>query len=72
MENAKEELSPIQGLFRGKTPREFIVLTVILLYAFAVTYPLIIHLFDRLPGWPGDNLYFQWELWWFKQGDPRP
>ena len=51
----------------GKASREFIVLTVLLLYAITATYPLIVHLFDRLPGWPGDNLYFQWELWWFKR-----
>jgi hypothetical protein len=67
MENSKEESAPLQGLFQGKASREFIVLTVLLLYAIAATYPLIVHLFDRLPGWPGDNLYFQWELWWFKR-----
>jgi hypothetical protein len=67
MRNSKAESPPPEGLFQGKTSREFIVLTVLLFYAIAATYPLIVHLFDRLPGWPGDNLYFHWELWWFKR-----
>jgi hypothetical protein len=64
VEYAKEESPAPRGLFQGFAFREGVVLTVLLLYAIAATYPLIVHLFDRLPGWPGDNLYFHWELWW--------
>ena len=32
-----------------------------------VTWPLIIHLRDRLPGWYiADNYEYLWKIWWFK------
>jgi hypothetical protein len=33
----------------------------------AVTWPLILHLRDRLPGWYiADNYEYLWKMWWFK------
>lgn len=37
------------------------------LLALAVTWPLILHLDDRVPGWGvADNYEYLWKMWWFK------
>lgn len=41
-------------------------ITIFSIAAILITFPLILHLGDRIPGWPGDNAYFYWEYWWFK------
>jgi hypothetical protein len=46
---------------------ELAVLTAIGAVSIAATFPLIFHFTDRIPGGAGDNLYFFWELWWFKR-----
>jgi hypothetical protein len=39
----------------------FVVLTLV------VTWPLLLHLRDRLPGWYiADNYEYLWKMWWFK------
>src|ERR1700682_6008745 len=30
------------------------------------TWPLVPHLRDALPGYPGDNYSFVWNLWWMR------
>src|SRR5439155_19071337 len=35
--------------------------------AIAWTWPLILHLGDTLPGDPGDNYSFVWNLWWMRR-----
>lgn len=41
--------------------------TFFLLLAIAVTWPLIIHLQDRVPGWyVADNYEYLWKMWWFR------
>jgi hypothetical protein len=38
-----------------------------LFLAIVITWPLIIHLGDRLPGWyVADNYEYLWKMWWFK------
>jgi len=32
-----------------------------------MTWPLILHMADSVPGWPGDNLHYVRLLWWFKR-----
>jgi len=34
--------------------------------AVAWTWPLVLHLRDSLPGGPGDNYSFVWNLWWMR------
>ncbi|HEV2984007.1 MAG TPA: hypothetical protein VGX46_06450 [Vicinamibacterales bacterium] len=34
--------------------------------AVAWTWPLVLHLHDALPGGPGDNFSFVWNLWWMR------
>lgn len=46
---------------------ELAILSAIGVASLAATFPLILHLGDRIPGGAGDNLYFFWELWWFKR-----
>ncbi|MBI5033465.1 MAG: hypothetical protein HZB51_23330 [Chloroflexi bacterium] len=47
--------------------REIGVLLVITMVILVFTFPLVLHLTDQIPGSPGDNLYFFWEIWWFKR-----
>ena len=35
--------------------------------AIAWTWPLVRHLDDALPGYPGDNFSFVWNLWWMRR-----
>ncbi len=38
-----------------------------LLLAVAVSWPLILHIRDRVPGWYiADNYEYLWKMWWFK------
>jgi hypothetical protein len=38
-----------------------------LLLAVIVTWPLILHMRDRVPGWMiSDNYEYLWKMWWFK------
>jgi hypothetical protein len=41
----------------------------LLLVAAAVvwTWPLALHFHDHIPGGPGDNFSFLWNLWWMRQ-----
>src|ERR1700737_4500024 len=41
----------------------------LLLVAGAVvwTWPLALHFRDHIPGGPGDNFSFLWNLWWMRQ-----
>ena len=42
-------------------------LVAFLLLAILVTWPLIIHMRDSLPGWYiADNYEYLWKMWWFK------
>ncbi len=38
----------------------FLILTI------AVTWPLVLHLTNRVPGALGDNFEYLWKMWWFK------
>src|SRR3972149_963015 len=41
--------------------------SILLLLAIAVTWPLILHMQDRVPGWYiADNYEYLWKMWWFK------
>ncbi len=43
------------------------VLAFFTLLSLAVTWPLILHLNDRVPGWGvADNYEYLWKMWWFK------
>src|SRR4029077_16374713 len=35
--------------------------------AIAWTWPLALHLHDAIPGGPGDNYSFVWNLWWMRR-----
>jgi hypothetical protein len=37
-----------------------------LILALAVTWPLVLHLSNRVPGALGDNYEYLWKMWWFK------
>ncbi len=32
-----------------------------------MTFPLVMHLADAVPGFVGDNVFFIWEIWWVKR-----
>jgi hypothetical protein len=42
-------------------------LGLIALLSIVWTWPLALHFRDRIPGSPGDNLSFLWNLWWMRQ-----
>jgi len=43
------------------------VILFFLLLTLAVTWPLVLHLTDRVPGWfIADNYEYIWKMWWFK------
>jgi hypothetical protein len=44
-----------------------IVVLIFGVIAIAWTWPLILHLGDALPGDPGDNYIFVWNLWWMRR-----
>ncbi|TET84290.1 MAG: hypothetical protein E3J37_04025 [Anaerolineales bacterium] len=50
---------------RGKS--HLWVVLFFLLLTLAVTWPLVLHLTDRVPGWfIADNYEYIWKMWWFK------
>jgi hypothetical protein len=56
--------------FRGSAAillRHALVLLLFAALAIAWTWPLVRHLRDALPGNPGDNYSFVWNLWWMRQ-----
>lgn len=46
---------------------ELAVVGAITAISIAATFPMIVEIAQRIPGAAGDNLYFLWELWWFKR-----
>ena len=36
------------------------------------TWPLVLHLQDHIPGLPGDNYSFLWNLWWMRKALSAP
>ena len=43
------------------------VILFFLLLSLAVTWPLVLHMTDRVPGWYiADNYEYIWKMWWFK------
>ncbi len=47
--------------------RHALALSLFTLLTLAVTWPLVIHLFDRVPGWYiADNYEYLWKMWWFR------
>ena len=47
--------------------RHALALIVFALLAIAWTWPLVRHLHDAVPGDPGDNYSFMWNLWWMRK-----
>src|SRR5215208_19078 len=53
---------------RGVLTRTLLPLVVFVALALAWSFPLVLHLSNRLPGEvAGDNLSFLWNLWWMRQ-----
>ncbi|HKY21115.1 MAG TPA: hypothetical protein VJM31_07845 [Vicinamibacterales bacterium] len=50
------------------------VLSLLLLAAMAIawTWPLALHFRDHIPGEPGDNYSFLWNLWWMRKALSAP
>src|SRR5215217_5641913 len=48
------------------------VLALFALLAIAWTWPLILHTRDHIPGLPGDNFSFLWNLWWMRKALSTP
>ena len=51
----------------SQTPRGWLILAYFLALTIAVTWPLVLHLRDRVPGfYVADNYEYLWKIWWFK------
>ncbi len=42
-------------------------LALFLALTLVMTFPMILHLTDGIPGFEGDNILFLWEIWWVKR-----
>jgi hypothetical protein len=60
----------------GQAPHNFAshLLALALFAALAIvwTWPLVLHFHDHIPGLPGDNFSFLWNLWWMRKALAAP